>query len=96
MSKRAERAVGRADAKRRKATVLEVTDDGEFIYVEWIRDNGEKVHGHFKLEGWGRAPEAVTRRTLEALARGPVQILYPRRANPAPKPPPNVAEAPKQ
>lgn len=78
LSRAAARVAARADARRRKAVVIEVIDDGEYMYVRWVRDNGETVSAEFKLIGWSRAPEAIDRHMLEALGRGFCQVSHPR------------------
>ncbi len=72
-------ALARADVRRRKARVTEVSDDGAFMRVTWIRDNGEKVSALFSLVCWGKAPAELTLKVREALSKPPVQVLHARR-----------------
>jgi hypothetical protein len=41
---------------RCKNLVLEIENDGEYMDVQFVRNNGEVVIGIFKLIGWAQAP----------------------------------------
>ena len=44
---------------RSKNRVLEIENDGEYMDVQFVRNNGEVVIGVFKLVGWAEAPAEI-------------------------------------
>ena len=59
--KHAERKAKRdaADVLKRQPRAYGFEEDGEFLSVEFTRNNGERVVGIYQMIGWACAPEAV-------------------------------------
>jgi hypothetical protein len=56
--------------KKHQPVVTDISGNGECISVEFVRNNGERVIAHYRLNGWGRPPAGWFNRRDEArLAR---------------------------
>ena len=44
--------------------------------IEWIDEEGYRVHGEFKLIGWAQAPRAVGEKAQAALSKPPKVVYY--------------------
>ena len=51
--------------------ILEIENDGEYMDVQFVRNNGEVVIGVFKLVGWAEGPAAFHNDVIRRL-RTPV------------------------
>jgi hypothetical protein len=58
--------------------VLWDEDDGEYLTVEFVRDNGERVVGGYKRIGWSQPPQAAFEDLPQRMSRG-VSTSYRRR-----------------
>jgi hypothetical protein len=61
------------ELEERKAKVIDVENNGEFLSVEYIREDGQRVIGMFKRFGWDEAPREVIAEVNLALRQGPIQ-----------------------
>lgn len=83
----------KADARRRKARVVSVRDDGQYISVQYIQDNGEVVSADYKRFGWRQPPREFLAKAWKICATAPETVLHGRPAEspvppaPAQKPP---------
>ena len=60
--------------KKRKAKVVKVEYNGEYLVVEYTTEDGQSVIGDFKRIGWTQAPREVVAEVNEALSRGPIAM----------------------
>ena len=60
-----------------RVTGRELGSDGEtwYVGVEWVDDEGYRVHGDFKLIGWSAAPRAVAEK-MQAILNSPPIVTY--------------------
>lgn len=58
------------DLKDRNATILAVRKDGEFVDIEFTRDDGQRVMATFCPTIWKRAPVALAKKVTEAFSGG--------------------------
>ena len=58
----------------RNAKVAKVEYDGEYISVEYTREDGQRVIGMFKRFGWEQAPKEVIAEVNDSLSRGPIAM----------------------
>jgi hypothetical protein len=85
---RANRKLETADARRRKARVLGVREDGKYVTVEFTNDAGERIIGSYSLYQYDRVPAAVWSKCLDnmrnatdpmtIIAAGPLHSLNPK------------------
>lgn len=61
------------ELEERKAKVIDVENNGEFLSVEYLREDGQRVIGMFKRFGWEQAPREVIAEVNSALRQGPIQ-----------------------
>ena len=59
----------------REPTVSNWEQDGEFIQVAFVRDNGERVTAIYKMVGWVQPPSDVVQKTLNTLGKGPRRVV---------------------
>lgn len=59
----------------REPTVSNWEQDGEFIQVAFVRDNGERVTALYQRWGWVRPPSEVIEDTLNTLSKGPRRVV---------------------
>jgi hypothetical protein len=52
----------RAHVKKHKPVVTDITYNGDYVRVAFVRNNGERVIGEYKRCGWAWAPATVWRR----------------------------------
>jgi hypothetical protein len=64
---------------RNKNRVLAIEADGEYMDVQFVRENGEVVIGIFKLIGWAEAPAAVHNDVIARLRRPVEAMTWPKR-----------------
>jgi hypothetical protein len=75
----------RARVKKHQPVVTDISFNGEFVHVEFTRNNGERVIGIYKRAGWDWAPITVWNR-LAGLPRKAASESEPE------PPPPGPAE----
>lgn len=56
---------------RNKNRVIAIEDDGKYMDVQYVRENGEVVIGVFKRIGWALAPAEILNDVIKRL-RSPV------------------------
>ena len=81
---KARKQADREEQRRRRGRVKAYEKDGEYVVVEFTRDNGERVIGEYKLMGWGKAPRAVLEHFHQAMAnrrRNGLALLWRRVGN---------------
>jgi hypothetical protein len=59
---------------RTKNRVVRIHDNGEYIDVQYVRDDGEVVIGMFQRFGWVKAPQSIVDDVNERLRR-PVETV---------------------
>ena len=57
--------------KDRKARITYWEDDGAFIRVAYVQENGERVEACFTRHGWQRPPQRLLEHFYEAMEHGP-------------------------
>jgi hypothetical protein len=62
------------DLNERNIKLYSEEKDGEYISVEYTREDGQRVIGDFKRIGWTQAPREVVAEVNEALRRGPIAM----------------------
>jgi hypothetical protein len=60
------------ELKERNAKVIDVEKNGEFLSVEYTREDGQRVIGMFKRFGWETAPREIIAEVNSALRQGPI------------------------
>ena len=58
----------------RKARITYWEDDGAFIRVAYVHENGERVEACFTRHGWQRPPQRLLEHFYEAMRGGPISI----------------------
>lgn len=59
--------------------VLRDEEDGNFMRVEFTRDNGERVVGIYKRFGWAQPPQAAADDLQRRMSQGFSTYVAPRR-----------------
>lgn len=67
----------RADARSRRPKAHNFEKDGEYLRVEFNRENGERVIGAYKRIGWARGPAEFEADIQRRLSSPPIAVLYP-------------------
>ena len=62
------------DLSERNIKLNSEEKDGEYISVEYTREDGQRVIGDFKRIGWTQAPKEVIAEVNDALSRGPIAM----------------------
>ena len=63
--------------KERNAKVYDYEDDGDYLSVEFTRENGERVIGCYKRVGWSHGPAEFNADIERRLSLPAVAIHYP-------------------
>lgn len=64
-----------AEVKRHRCRVYSFHEDGEFVSVEYLQENGERVIANYHRRGWNKAPAAIVADTMRRLANPPRTVL---------------------
>ena len=67
----------REEQRRRRGRVKSYEGDGDWIEVEFTRDNGERLIGVYKRTSWTRAPRELLWQIHNANATGYESIHWP-------------------
>jgi hypothetical protein len=62
------------ELNKRNAKVAKVEYNGEYLVVEYTREDGQRVIGDFKRIGWRQAPREVIADVNDSLSRGPIAM----------------------
>ncbi len=55
--------------------VMEIENNGEYLCVQFVRDDGEIVSGIYKRQGWAWAPSQERAELVEMLSSPPVTVF---------------------
>ena len=77
--RRSQRAINRAEARRRKAVVTSIEDNGKYVSVRYVQDDGQTVQAVFHRVGWERSPREITEQLYLSQIIGSPTYLHPRR-----------------
>lgn len=64
--------------KERRARITSWYNDGEFVTISYIQEDGQRVKADFKRGCWKRAPRSFLEKVKKALSQGPLQFIGPK------------------
>jgi hypothetical protein len=67
------------ELKRFRGKVLAYENDGQYVRLEFNRDNGERVIAEYELVGWSRPPAVLAAELDRRLNMPPVTVVSSRR-----------------
>jgi hypothetical protein len=60
------------ELKERNIKLFSIDKDGEYMSIEYTKEDGQRVIGMFKRFGWKQAPKEIIAEVNSALRQGPI------------------------